>query len=699
MKFSEFCFVDTATSGLASRSDVRKIQEWTQICLSSNLGLPQGQKEWYRSWFRFPASLEIHWRNNKNSVAGYRGEHILDFLFIDVDGKDLAEALDLLRKSLDILFSKGVKQEHLSLFFSGSKGFHVYLHAGAFLPEPDVLNFSIAKTVAESLFGQLLGTKVDAKNFEINRLVREAGTINEKSGLYKTPISLEDFHLITPDSIRDVSLSGVFKPEFFDGSLFWECAPVPALADLWKESSEKLARGTYGVQARVASPGAYSAPRPSTMQTEMPACIANMLQHVSQGTLPEGYGNQVLSILAAHYRWMPEDATLGMLLGMLPGLNKNRKDKITEFEVKTSVRQVYERGYRTGCGSKDSTWGTTCLFFCNEQHTVEACPKHAVGNGENRVWYRAKEARNLGIADLKKGVPPYRFGFREWDEFLGGVGFGQPIFFEGHKGTGKTTLIKRFTRHMAEIAYSRNEVVVFASPEQAIAEQVRLDMRALSRMTKKELRNALDGGYADRAMLDWFEKYSDTMLYMDVSEFDLDFIKKSLQDIEQRLGKKVAVFCLDGLIFLQAMSKDKGYRADLNVVAQCLQLTRKMNLIGIYIAHYGKGERSKGQKLEENRTDGMGAYGTAMVSIGAALQGGLYWKDGAVWLQMFKVRDREEGEFAIEDVPFVMDRRSSNVYTLEEVKLARARGIELLSYASLEKLAKLLNANEVAKGL
>ena len=85
MRFSEFCFVDTATSGLASRSDVRKIQEWTQICLSGNLGLPQGQKEWYRSWFRFPASLESYWRNNKNSVAGYRGEHILDFLFIDVE--------------------------------------------------------------------------------------------------------------------------------------------------------------------------------------------------------------------------------------------------------------------------------------------------------------------------------------------------------------------------------------------------------------------------------------------------------------------------------------------------------------------------------------------------------------------------------------------------------------------------------------
>jgi len=242
VRFSEFCFVDSATSGLASRNDVCKIQDWIQKCVSSNLGLPQGQKEWYRSWFRFPA---------KNSVAGYRGEHILDFLFIDVDGKDLAEALDLLKKSLDILFSKGVKQEHLSLFFSGSKGFHVYLHAGAFLPEPDMLNFSIAKTVVESLFGQLLGTKIDAKNFEINRLVREAGTINEKSGLYKTPISLEDFHLMTPDSIRDVSLSGVFKPEFFDGSLFWECAPVPALVDLWKESSEKLARGTYGVQARV----------------------------------------------------------------------------------------------------------------------------------------------------------------------------------------------------------------------------------------------------------------------------------------------------------------------------------------------------------------------------------------------------------------------------------------------------------------
>lgn len=656
MKFSEFCFVDTATSGLSSRSDVRKVQEWAQICLSANLGLPEGQKEWYRSWFRFPAGLETYWRNNKNSVAGYRGEHVLDFLFIDVDGESLAEASTLLKKTLEILFNKGVQQEHLSLFFSGNKGFHIYLHAGAFLPEPDMLNFSIAKLVSETLFKQLLGTKIDAKNFEINRLVREAVTINEKSGLYKTPLSFEQLEQIylAPDSVKEVSLSGAISDRFFDGSMFWDCSPVPSLVDLWQECASKLARGTYGVQARVTHVGAYSAPRPSVMQTEMPACIANMLYQVSNGTLPEGYGNQVLSILAAHHRWMPEDATLGMLLGMLPGLNKNRRDKITEFEVKTSVRQVYERGYRTGCGSKDSAWGTTCLFFCNEQHSLDACPKNKLGDAENRVWYRAKEARNLGIYDLKKGIPPYNFGFKEWDEFLGGVGFGQSIFFEGHRATGKTTLIKRFMRHMAEIAYKRNEAVVFASPEQAIEEQVRLDMRALAKLTKKDLRNALQGGYANREMLDWFEKYSDTMIYMDVSEFDLEFIKKSLQDIESRLGKKVAVFCLDGIIFLQAMSKEKGYRADLSVVSQCLQMTRKMGLIGIYVAHYGKGERAKGHNLEENRTDGMAAFGTSMVPIGASLQGGLYWKDNAVWLQMFKARDREEAELFPGDVPLCL---------------------------------------------
>lgn len=682
MKYHDFVFIDTAVSGAGSRNNVLNIADWAGLCVSSQIGLPLGHSEWYRSVFRFTPEFELYWRNNNGSVSGYRGAHIMDFLFIDIDdAADLDRSLLKTRQALGILQDYGAGSEHFSIFFSGSKGFHIYLHAGAFLPEPDPINYAIARKFCEKLFGDI----VDRKNFEILRMVREAGTINSRSGRYKTELSLEQISSLAISGILEIQPSRQYPHGFFDGTCFWECGPVDRLVTLWRECSSDTEKRTYGTRVVVPS----GAARPASMELSTPQCIANMLKAVNSGTLPEGFGNQVFSILAAHYRWMPQEATLGMLLGMLPGVNKNRTHKLTEQEVAASVRQVYERGYKTGCGSRDSNWGETCLFFCNEEHSWERCPKNEQG-GHNRSWYRAGTARDLCIADLKSGIPPYNFGIAEWDTFLGGVGYGRPVFFEGHRGTGKTTLVKRIIRHMTEIAFQRGELVVLASPEQYIIDQARIDMRAIAGMTQKDLRNAANGNYIPKETIEWFDRYNDTLIYMDVNEFDVAAVRRNLVEIEQKLGKKIAVFCLDGIIFLQAASRERGYRADLNTVVQCIEMARKLNFIGIFVAHYGKSERTKGVALEENVSDGMAAFGTSMIPIGAHIQGGLYWKGGIVYLKMFKARDREEAEDLPDDIPLVIDRRTQRIFTLSEISQALARGETPLSYAALEKIAHIL---------
>jgi hypothetical protein len=143
-------------------------------------------------------------------LAGYSGPVACPILIfdIDVDG-DLMEA----QKQTFDLFNKlrkvGFKDENMIIYFSGSKGFHIYAENNKLkelggrndLPEA-------IKEVAIRISGHIPKTKtdpgdpkIDASIYKITGLIRIPNSINSKSGLYKIPIHIKELQYWRPKEI------------------------------------------------------------------------------------------------------------------------------------------------------------------------------------------------------------------------------------------------------------------------------------------------------------------------------------------------------------------------------------------------------------------------------------------------------------------------------------------------------------------
>ena len=128
----------------------------------------------------------------------YKGKLRLAFdcFVIDVDTKD-GKDTDVFqrteaswvetRKICDMLKENGVSFE---IYFSGSKGFHIYIHRTA-LGLPEILDNDLPlKQFIEEMNSKY--SLVDTSIANATRKMRAFGTINKPTGLYKIRVNLED---------------------------------------------------------------------------------------------------------------------------------------------------------------------------------------------------------------------------------------------------------------------------------------------------------------------------------------------------------------------------------------------------------------------------------------------------------------------------------------------------------------------------
>jgi len=181
MIYPAYQYVDIAIGGVNKRNNVKIVSE---------VKFPQGQVDCYRTWYRFPVEYLEHFQSLK-TVKGYEGKCYCDFIPIDIDNDDLTISWELTKQFIELLhidFDFDVRH----LFFSGSKGFHIYLPIitfGKIIPSGD-----LSRIVKDSILDIAGDFELDHAIYDKNRLFRVANTINSKSGLYKIPLSSEQFN-------------------------------------------------------------------------------------------------------------------------------------------------------------------------------------------------------------------------------------------------------------------------------------------------------------------------------------------------------------------------------------------------------------------------------------------------------------------------------------------------------------------------
>lgn len=144
------------------------------------------------------AWMEKNESYNSIHIESAEGEVLYPVIIFDVDSKDLDESFKTTKKIFDY-FSRNGNHEFVQCFFSGSKGFHIYIDSRILLgnlpPTRDHIGASIQSHVAKSLNASLLEglPPIDVVAIGENRMIRSINSINFKSGKFKIPINIEDF--------------------------------------------------------------------------------------------------------------------------------------------------------------------------------------------------------------------------------------------------------------------------------------------------------------------------------------------------------------------------------------------------------------------------------------------------------------------------------------------------------------------------
>ena len=253
-------------------------------------------REAYLSHFVFAGEMTAHYKANGRSVAGYAGPCWAKWIVFDLDRADLSEALADARKLARLLLQRyPMLDGSLPVYFSGSKGFHVYLEL-THEPRPAVGFNAVCRTLAEALAANA-GVKIDTAIYDANRILRLPNSRHPKTGLFKKRIDAEALFTLDLAAILELA-----KHPAGDGlpSISDRC---PELAADW-ESAERETKRKNEARAVVRTEATNG-------DTKAPRYLLDFLRF----GVPEGERHPTLFRCAA---WMTEQGSpAGLVHAML----------------------------------------------------------------------------------------------------------------------------------------------------------------------------------------------------------------------------------------------------------------------------------------------------------------------------------------------------------------------------------------------
>ena len=139
-------------------------------------------------WYNFlDCYCSIYSFKEWNDVSEIRKRSArIDCLVFDLDSEDLKESFKEAQKLVSYLLSKKTIPR---VYFSGSKGFHIYID----FPETEIENFEVLKRLGIKIAERLNLKTVDSAVFEPARIIRIPFSKHSSSGLYCKPINPEKF--------------------------------------------------------------------------------------------------------------------------------------------------------------------------------------------------------------------------------------------------------------------------------------------------------------------------------------------------------------------------------------------------------------------------------------------------------------------------------------------------------------------------
>jgi len=156
--------------------------------------------DWYNSLYIYSDEGNEYFSKN-NSISGYPGIVSADYLFFDLDSKDNLEKARLetveLLKNLKKQLGVEVIDRHVNVYFSGKKGFHIFLHTEQIFNSDDMKHYCSVLAKGIKTF--------DEKPYDKARLIRINGTKHQESGLYKIELTVKEVSQWDCEKIKETA--------------------------------------------------------------------------------------------------------------------------------------------------------------------------------------------------------------------------------------------------------------------------------------------------------------------------------------------------------------------------------------------------------------------------------------------------------------------------------------------------------------
>lgn len=210
MEIKHFTFAEIVTGGtFHSTNETCYIKDIYSLKLSDYRGKPES----HISLFRFPSEFMDFYKQNK-TISGYDGLiHCGKYLIADFDSAENIETSkqDLISfcKYLETFLQQPGDIESIPIYFSGNKGFNLYLPVcliGDIQPSKNLhirvkcFFESICKGIYEETGRQI--TTLDYQIYTKNHLIRIPNSLNTKGNLHKIPLLFSEFISYSIDEIK-----------------------------------------------------------------------------------------------------------------------------------------------------------------------------------------------------------------------------------------------------------------------------------------------------------------------------------------------------------------------------------------------------------------------------------------------------------------------------------------------------------------
>jgi replicative DNA helicase len=530
--------------------------------------------------------------DEKGTISGIT-DVTTDRLVFDFDSDDekltKVENIDLSRAdALELVYrlqKEGIGAESIQVYFSGGKGFEVSVTLeGTRLTPREAKN--IGMNLAEGL------KTFDPVVYNASRIFRLPLTKHQKSGLYKSPLTVSDLEsMSTPDIMENAK----HNLDYSDIKDAWKPTKLSKRMLELKEKAPEVttAKATVNLGFTADEIDWSTMPKdykPTTWLLEM-------------GFYPAGTRNRALLILASRYRYLNMTQTKAYYLLKASADAQSERtgtERLHKKEIWSIINSVYSELWN----------GAT---FSDEEEPLLTELNSLVP----AIFVKPDESP---IKSIKSSISTFMEYAREIDKNIIKTGLrslDENIQFQAGKlygilaapGVGKTTISLQILNQMSK----DGELNVFGSYD--MGEPDVLEKLALKhfRISKKELYRRVkeDDKFMEKLEMVLTREYPHTQFIFKTGQ-TLDELKKSLKDIEKNTGRKVRVLVVDYLELIQSKFSDPT-QASMESIQGLREIAISMNICVITLLQPSK----MGTNINEPVTSYSSAKGSS--SIGQAL--------------------------------------------------------------------------------